>query len=178
MGSRADRAKELFEQGYNCAQATLGAFSDLIGLDFDLAMKLSSSFGGGMGKLREVCGAVSAMFMVAGVLKGYSSPETGEIKAQHYKLIQELAKKFKEENGSIICAELLGLDKNGNKKDECHPELVSESQGSTLTPTLSLGEGEQYSYIPSERTEQYYKTRPCSMLVYSAARIIEEELVK
>ena len=148
MGSRADSAKELFENGYNCAQSTLGAFSDVLGLDFDMAMKLSSSFGGGMGKLREVCGAVSAMFMVAGVLKGYSSAETGEVKAEHYKLIQDLAQKFREQNGSIICRELLGLQ----EKETTH--------------------------IPSERTEKYYKTRPCSMLVYSAAKIIEEELIK
>lgn len=148
MGSRADKAKELFENGYNCAQSTLGAFSDIIALDFDMAMKLSSSFGGGMGKLREVCGAVSAMFMVAGVLKGYSTAETGEVKAEHYKLIQDLAQKFREENGSIICRELLGLQ----EKETTH--------------------------IPSERTEKYYKTRPCSMLVYSAAKIIEEELIR
>ena len=148
MGSRADSAKELFENGYNCAQSTLGAFSDVLGLDFYMAMKLSSSFGGGMGKLREVCGAVSAMFMVAGVLKGYSTAETGEVKAEHYKLIQDLAQKFREQNGSIICRELLGLQ----EKETTH--------------------------IPSERTEKYYKTRPCSILVYSAAKIIEEELIK
>ena len=148
MSSRADKAKELFENGYNCAQATLGAFSDLIGLDFESAMKLSSSFGGGMGKLREVCGAVSAMFMIAGMLKGYSTPETGEIKAEHYKLIQNLAQKFREKNGSIICRELLNLQER--------------------EPT----------HVPSVRTEEYYKTRPCSMLVYSAAKIIEEELLQ
>ena len=147
MVPRADKAKELFEKGYNCAQATLGAFSDVLGLDFNTAMKLSSSFGGGMGKLREVCGAVSAMFMIAGMLKGYSSPETGDIKAQHYKLIQDLAKEFSEENGSIICRELLKL----KEKETTH--------------------------VPSERTGEYYKTRPCSMLVYSAARIIEDKLI-
>ena len=174
MGSRADSAKELFENGYNCAQSTLGAFSDVLGLDFDMAMKLSSSFGGGMGKLREVCGAVSAMFMVAGVLKGYSTAETGEVKAEHYKLIQDLAQKFREENCSIICRELLGLDENKNSKENCHSELVSESFNSE---TLKRVQGDK-SYIPSERTEKYYKTRPCSMLVYSAAKIIEEELVK
>ena len=164
VSSRADKAKELFENGYNCAQATLGAFSDLIGLDFDTAMKLSSSFGGGMGKLREVCGAVSAMFMIAGMLKGYSTPETGEIKAQHYKLIQDLAKKFKEENGSIICAELLGMSNSPSPTGE----------GAAAGEGLPVGE--KY-YVPSARTEEYYKTRPCSMLVYSAARIIEEELI-
>ncbi len=148
MSSRADKAKELFEQGYNCAQATLGAFSDILGFDFETAMKLSSSFGGGMGKLREVCGAVSAMFMIAGVLKGYSSPETGGVKAEHYKLIQDLAEKFREENGSIICRELLNIQ----EKEKTH--------------------------VPSERTQEYYRTRPCAMLVYSAAKIIEEELLQ
>ncbi len=103
-----EKAAALFLEGYNCSQAVLGAFCDELGLPFDVAMKLSSSFGGGMGRMREVCGAVSGMFMVAGLLDGYSAPETGSVKAAHYQRIRELADSFKKDNGSIICRELLG----------------------------------------------------------------------
>ena len=103
------KAKALFEQGYNCAQAVLLAFDDITGLDTEIAAKLSSSFGGGMGRLREVCGAVSGMFMVAGIAGGYSDPKAKVEKADHYTFIQSLAAEYKKENGSIICKELLGL---------------------------------------------------------------------
>lgn len=106
-------AKNLFNEGYNCAQSVFCAFSDELGMDFETALKLSSSFGGGMGKLREVCGAVSALFMIAGLKKGYTSPTNQEEKTEHYKLIQSLAEKFKEKNHSIICRELLGKDSDG-----------------------------------------------------------------
>lgn len=109
MGQRAEKAKELFLQGYNCSQAVLGAFCDEIDLEFETAIKLSSSFGGGMGQLREVCGAVSALFMIAGFKKGYTSPTDKEAKAEHYKRIQTLAKRFSEKRGSIICRELLAM---------------------------------------------------------------------
>lgn len=105
----AAKAKELFEQGYNCAQAVLLAFEDVTGFDTKTAAALSSSFGGGMGRLREVCGAVSGMFMVAGILQGYDDPKATEEKADHYAFIQSLAADYKAENGSIICKELLGL---------------------------------------------------------------------
>ena len=116
-------------------------------MDFQQAMMLSSSFGGGMGRMREVCGAVSAMFMVAGLEKGYSDPKASTEKAGHYDYIQQLAAKFKEENGSIICRDLLGLTKPG-------PD----------TPT------------PEPRTEAYYKKRPCQLLVGQCAAILEQEL--
>lgn len=103
----ATRAAELFLQGYNCAQAVAVAFSDVTGLDQVLSAKLASSFGGGMGRLREVCGAVSGMLMVAGILYGYEEPEEGEVKKAHYTLVQTLAGKFREEAGSIICREIL-----------------------------------------------------------------------
>lgn len=103
------KAKALFEQGYNCAQAVLLAFDDITNLDTETAAKLSSSLGGGMGRLREVCGAVSSMFMVAGVARGYSDPKAKEEKAEHYAFIQSLASEYKNENGSIICKELLDL---------------------------------------------------------------------
>lgn len=101
------RAKELFLQGYNCAQATLAAFSDVTGIDEATAIKLTSGFGAGMGALRDTCGAVTGMFMAADMLYGYESPTDAEGKAAHYELIRELAARFKEENGSIMCRDLL-----------------------------------------------------------------------
>lgn len=140
---RSEKAMKLFEEGYNCAQAVFLAFEDLHGMDREKAAALSSSFGGGMGRLREVCGTVSGMFMVAGVLYGYSSPAAREEKADHYARIQELAVAFERENGSIVCRELLGL----SVKREA-PQ-------------------------PSERTAEYYKKRPCKELVGQAAAIME-----
>lgn len=103
------KARALFEEGYNCAQAVVLCFEDLTGLDTKTAAMLSSSFGGGMGRLREVCGAVSGMFTVAGLLRGYADPKAKAEKAEHYAFIQSLATDYKAENGSIICKELLGL---------------------------------------------------------------------
>lgn len=100
-------AAKLFLEGYNCAQAVMITFSDMIGMDVKTCAKLSSSFGGGMGRMREVCGAVSGMLMVAGFLYGYDGPEEGEIKKAHYARVQELAGKFREEAGSIVCREIL-----------------------------------------------------------------------
>lgn len=104
---RAAKAAELFLEGYNCAQAVVVAYSDLTGLTPQFSAKIASSFGGGMGRLREVCGAVSGMFMVAGILYGYDNCDDDEKKKAHYTLIQELAAKFREKNGSIICREIL-----------------------------------------------------------------------
>lgn len=140
------KAGELFREGYNCAQSVFCAFADDLGLDFETALKLSSSFGGGMGRLREVCGAVSAMFMIAGLKYGYTTPNNDNIKAEHYTRIQKLAEEFKKRNKTIICRELLGLD-------------IQED-----------------SPIPSKRTEQYYKVRPCEELVKEAAYIISNHI--
>ena len=101
------RAGELFLQGYNCAQAVVVAFCDVTGLTPEMAAKLASSFGGGMGRMREVCGAVSGMLMVAGLLYGYDTPGDDAIKMKHYELVQKLAADFREKMGSIICRELL-----------------------------------------------------------------------
>lgn len=147
MGKKAETAKQLFNEGYNCSQAVLGAFCDELGIDFETALKLSSSFGGGMGRLREVCGAVSGMFMAAGIKYGYASPTDKEAKKEHYELIQKMAEKFREKNGSIVCRELL----NGN-------------------------EGKDTSHIPTERTAEFYKKRPCKELVGDAAEIFENIL--
>lgn len=145
MSEKTEKAKELFKQGYNCSQAVLGVFCEELGLDFDTAMKIASSFGGGMGRMREVCGTVSGMFMAAGLAFASSSDSASE-KGEHYKRIQELANRFKDKNGSIICRELLqGIE-------------------SSNTPT------------PSERTEIYYKKRPCIELVGDSVEIFEEFL--
>ncbi|MCI1966352.1 MAG: C-GCAxxG-C-C family protein [Oscillospiraceae bacterium] len=119
------RAQELFQQGYNCSQSVFAAFSDDLGLDFETALKLTSSLGGGMARLREVCGAVTAMFLAAGMKYGYSDPKDGKAKAEHYTLIQNLAKQFEKENGSLLCRDLLGLTQ---KRDSPVPE---EGEGGT-----------------------------------------------
>ena len=106
--TRREAAMENFKKGYNCSQAIVLAFADMLPVDRTLLLRLASSFGGGMGRLREVCGSVSGMFMIAGLLYGYDGPETGQIKAEHYAGIQELAKRFEEKHGTIICREMLG----------------------------------------------------------------------
>lgn len=144
MNNHSERAMELFKQGYNCSQAVVAAFCEDIGIDLETYLKLSSSFGGGMGRLREVCGAVSGMFIVAGMKYGYSDPKDITSKTEHYKLIQELASRFKVENRSIICRELLVLNPGPD------------------------------GHIPEARTNEYYKKRPCVELVGCAAQIMEE----
>ena len=101
-------AKEMFCKGYNCAQAVVTAFHKELGMTESEAARLSSSFGGGMGRMRETCGAVSGMLLVAGLLWGYGTPGDDEAKAAHYRLVQEMAAKFRERTGSLICRELLG----------------------------------------------------------------------
>ena len=106
--TRAEQAREYFKQGYNCAQSVALAFTDLTGLSEQETARLASSFGGGLGRMREVCGTVSGMALVAGILYGYDDPKDQEGKSAHYALVQSLAGKFREENGSIVCRELLG----------------------------------------------------------------------
>ena len=143
--SRAERAKELFEQGYACSQAVALAFSDLVEINEQEIAKLTLPFGGGLGRLRLTCGAVSGIAVVVGLLfaDAESSPEN---KKKVYDITQELAEKFKKENGSLICADLLS--------------------GANLQVTVG-GEAEK-------RTDAYYKKRPCGEIVYSAARILED----
>lgn len=141
--NRRELATQYFLDGYNCSQALALAFSDLIPVEKDTLLSMMSSFGGGMGRLREVCGAVSAMFAVAGILYGYSGPETGDVKMNHYARIQELAARFEKEWGSIVCRELLGLTQ---KKDD---------------PT------------PAPRTKEYYGTRPCPAIIGDAAELLD-----
>lgn len=119
--SKGDLAEDFFSQGYNCSQAVFLAFTKECGIDEETALKISSSFGGGMGRLREVCGAVTGMFMVAGLLYGYSDPKENSTKASHYEKIQALASDFKEETNSIVCKELLGLVETNEVKSKKIP---------------------------------------------------------
>ena len=105
--NHVERAVELFVEGYNCAQAVAAAFGDLTGLDEKTAAKMASCFGGGMGRMREVCGAVSGMLLVAGLLYGYDDAEAKEAKKELYKQVQELAGEFSAQNGSIVCRDIL-----------------------------------------------------------------------
>ena len=142
--TRSERAMQLFAEGYNCSQAVSLAFEDLLPIDRDALAKLSLSFGGGMGRLREVCGAVSGMFIVTGLLYGEAEPVSGPVKAKHYERIQALAHEFEALNGSIVCRELLGLQVK-------HDSPVS-----------------------APRTQEFYKKRPCKELVGQAAQIMED----
>ena len=144
--TRADRAEALFRQGYNCSQSVFAAFADVVGMSVEEAAQLASPFGAGFGKLREVCGAVSGMTMLAGKLKGYSDPKAREEKVELYKLIQKMCAEFEEKEGSIICRALLGLEKGED-----------------------LGE-------PAVRTEEYYRSRPCVGACRTAAEIAEKYL--
>ena len=132
-----------FREGYNCSQSLVLSFADLLPLEESVLLKLSSSFGGGMGRLREVCGSVSGMFLVCGLLYGYDGPETGPVKAEHYARIQELARRFEEKHGSIVCRELLGLSVR------------------------------RESPVPEARTAEYYRKRPCPEIIGDAAEILE-----
>ena len=127
MGKYGGKAKTLFHEGYNCAQAVFAAFSDVTGVDFETSLKLSSGFGGGMGRTREVCGAVSGMFMVLGAIEGYTSPTDNAVKMELYTKVQNLAGKFKAENGTIICRELLeGNVSNTPNPTERTPEFYKK----------------------------------------------------
>lgn len=151
--TRREIAINYFKQGYNCSQSVLLAFQDITGLSVEQSALISSSFGGGMGKLREVCGAVSGMFMVAGLVCGYSDPKDSAAKAAHYLRIQDLAKSFTDRNFSIICKDLLSGNFSGRPS-------VSASEINSSTP-------------PAERTDDYYKKRPCAELVGDAAEILD-----
>ena len=108
MSEHAELARKLFLEGYNCSQAVFCAFCDVTGLDMDAAARMASSFGGGLGRLREVCGAVSGAALALGILRGYSDPGDYDAKKAHYARVQEFARRFREANGAIVCRELLG----------------------------------------------------------------------
>ena len=142
----AEKARALFLEGYNCAQAVLCAFDDLTGLDRETGARLASSFGGGMGRMREVCGTVSGALLVLGLVRGYSDPKDPGAKTDHYHLVQEFARRFREINGTIICRELLS--------------------GVRTKPGID----------PEARTPEYYENRPCLRHVGEAAQILEDLL--
>ena len=149
LEERVAKAKRLFkEEGYNCCQAVVMAYNDLFDMDDSLAASLSSGFGGGMGRLREVCGSVSGMVMLAGLIAPAADPSAKDGRTRNYSLVQEVAGEFKEINGSIVCRELLGLVPMG-----------SSSPAPAESPE------------PSDRTPEYYKKRPCVKMVEEAARI-------
>jgi len=131
MESRVARAVELFKSGYNCSQAVFVAYADLFGLDEEVALKISSSFGGGMGGMREVCGAVNAMAMLAGLHNGVTMAGDKEGKKANNELVQALTNRFKDDNGSIICKELLGLSPGlpeGKQRTSCTDKVRYSAQ--------------------------------------------------
>lgn len=146
---RSDIARKNFLAGHNCPQSVIHAFDDILeanGIDPTVALRLASPFGGGMGRMREVCGAVSGMLMVLGLVEGYDDPAADDAKAELYETVQDMAASFKDENGSILCRELLGLNEG--------PDV----------PT------------PEKRTAAYYHARPCAEYCACAARIAGERL--
>lgn len=146
---RVERAVKNFMSGYNCAQSVFLAYSDLFDLDMEIAKSVSVSFGGGMGRMREVCGTVSAMAMLAGFKYPVAEPSDQEARTRNYAVVQSLAKAFKEQFGTIICREL-----------------------------LPAAEASKHNPAPSLRTAEYYAQRPCARYVEAAARLIGEELKK
>ena len=146
---RVSRAVDYFMQGYGCCQSVVAAFSDLYGMDEEMALKVDAGFGGGVGRLRMMCGAVSGLVVLAGLDCGETDGSNREGKSACYKVVQDLLEQFKQDNGSIICAEILGL--------QGHEKAVS-------------------TYEASPRTAEYYKTRPCAAKVESAARIFANYL--
>ena len=149
LEARVHRAVDNFMQGYGCCQSVVAAFADLYGMDDLTAKRVGAGFGGGVGRLRMMCGAVSGLVILAGLDCGQTEGADREGKSACYKVVQELLARFKEQNGSVVCAELLGL--KGYEKAHS-------------------------SYVASERTAEFYKTRPCAAKVECAARIFAEYL--
>jgi C_GCAxxG_C_C family probable redox protein len=149
LEDRIQRAVELFMQGYGCCQSVVCAFSDLYGLDEEMALRISAGFGGGVGRMRLMCGTCSALVILAGLEKGQTRGEDREGKAACYQLVRELLETFRQRNGSINCAELLQMS-----------GLKAETNTSQ----------------PDERNAEYYRVRPCARKVESAARVFAEYL--
>ena len=139
-------AEELFKEGYNCAQAVFCAHCEEFEIDLETGAKLASAFGGGMGRMREVCGALSGLFLLLGLKEGYSDPKDNEGKKELYTKVQELAGEFRDEFGSIICKELLGM-----------------------TPKAPCDDPN-----PTPRDEKFYKKRPCVDNVKFSSELYEK----
>ena len=148
MAEHSDKGEQLFRAGYNCAQSVFGAFSDTTGIDFNTAVKMSASFGGGFGRLREVCGAACGMTLVYGCLFGYTAPDDYEAKKTNYAGERELMETFREQNGSIICRDILG-------------DLANEETGGAPTP----------------RTEEFYTKRPCIKCIRTACDALDRYII-
>ena len=146
--NRIERAVALFKSGYNCSQSVVAAFADLYGFTEEQALRMSASFGGGIGRMRQTCGAACGMFLLAGLDTGAVDAEDRVGKSHNYEVVQQLAERFKAENGSLICAELLGLSTTA-----AHRDTQAEP-----------------------RTDLYYKKRPCVEMVETAARIFANYL--
>lgn len=151
VNERVERACAYFKEGYNCAQAVAMAYSDIMDMRVEEVAKITAPFGGGMGRMREVCGTVSGMTILAGFIQPSSDPKNLEERKNNYALVQHFAEQFRKENGDIVCRRLLGLE-----------------------PIVERNE----TAMPSERTPEYYKKRPCSEYVGCAARIVGEHLNK
>jgi len=149
LQDRVAKAVENFMAGYGCCQSVVVAFADLYGMEREMALKVAAGFGGGVGRLRMMCGAVSGIVMLVGMDCGQIEGSDNAGKSACYKVVQELLERSKQDNGSLICAEILGL--KGYEKAE-------------------------NNYVASPRTAEYYKTRPCAAKVESAARIFAEYL--
>lgn len=141
---RIEKAVELFRSGYNCSQSVVAAFADLYGFTAEQALKMSASFGGGIGRMRQTCGAACGMFMLVGLETGSTDAADREGKSANYAAVQQLAARFKEENGSLVCGELLGL----TQKEQTGASPQAEA-----------------------RTPAYYAKRPCTEMVRTAARL-------
>lgn len=148
MRSRIQEAVNMFEAGYNCCQAVFATYADVYGMDKETALKLASPMGAGIGRMREVCGTVSAMALLAGLKQGNIDPMNEDGKTEIYELVRKMSDTFQEQTGSIICRDLLGL----MEREE--------------------------SARPDSRTKEYYNKRPCSKMVVTAARIIEETILE
>ena len=148
LENRVQKAVEYFMEGFGCGQSVAAAFADLYGFTPEQAKMIGAGFGGGVGRLRMMCGAVSGLVILAGMKDGQNEGSDRQGKAACYKVVQDLLERFKEENGSIICAELLGI------KGPVPPG----------------------NFVPAERNAEYYKRRPCAAKVESAARIFAEYL--
>lgn len=146
--NRIEKATHNFKNGYNCSQSVVAAYADLFGMSIEDALRVSEGFGGGMGRMRLTCGAVTGMFMLAGLK--YSNSKNGDLQNRQkiYQIVQDMNNAFEELNGTTICSELLGIDKTSN----------------TVTK-------------PDERTNKYYKKRPCVNCVEDCAKIVEQFLL-
>ncbi len=147
LESRVEEAVRRFESGYNCAQAVFATYADLFGMNETDALKIASPMGAGVGRMREMCGAVSAMALLEGLKEGNTDPVDKQAQGRTYETVRTMCDSFAERNGSMICRELLGIA------------------------------AREKSAVPSERTTAYYGTRPCAGYVRCAAELVEKHLL-